>query len=525
MLNRTTFIIALIGLSLACKKDAPSVGLESSEDTGETPIWDEDGDGITVTDGDCDDTNASVYPGRTEDCNGIDDNCNGLVDESFPDTDEDETPDCLDTEECDGLDNDGDGEVDEGFDEDGDGIADCPMEEVCDGLDNDGDGEVDEGFDVDEDGYTTCDTATTPLDCDDAVASINPGAIEVAEDLLDNDCDGLIDEGFWAPGDLVISEIMANPSSVRDTDGEWFELTNMSGRTVILNGLELVSDGEDPHIVDADDAIVLPNAARAVLALNADSSTNGGVNAQYGYSNLRLSNEGDRLLVFADGVRLDEVSWDDGETMPDPSGSSMSLDPLHIDAIGNDDAGVWCSSDRSWMAGTDWGSPGGENDPCPQFDHDGDGWTGLDGDCDDRDERVYPGAPEIDLGLDNDCDGEVGARPIASADYEPELSTLLPGSSLYLMGADSYDPDGGELEYLWAVDDKPELSTVTSDAFASATSMNPSVVIDEPGIYTFSLTVFDGVYGSDPSRLTIEIMEVPSDDGLDTGEDSDLLPD
>jgi hypothetical protein len=74
------------------------------------------------------DTGDSAPP-VTEQCNGIDDDADGLVDEGFPDTDSDGIADCVDTEECDGLDNDGDGEVDEDFDADGDGTADCLEEE------------------------------------------------------------------------------------------------------------------------------------------------------------------------------------------------------------------------------------------------------------------------------------------------------------------------------------------------------------------------------------------------------------
>jgi N-acetylneuraminic acid mutarotase len=41
---------------------------------------DDDGDGITGCGGDCDDTNAAVHPGALENCNGIDDDCDGVID-------------------------------------------------------------------------------------------------------------------------------------------------------------------------------------------------------------------------------------------------------------------------------------------------------------------------------------------------------------------------------------------------------------------------------------------------------------
>ncbi len=48
--------------------------------------------------------------------------------------------------------------------------------------------------DNDSDGYTRCES-----DCDDARASVYPGAAEIC-DYLDNDCDGSVDDGFATPG-------------------------------------------------------------------------------------------------------------------------------------------------------------------------------------------------------------------------------------------------------------------------------------------------------------------------------------
>jgi hypothetical protein len=184
---------------------------------------DADADGFSSCGGDCDDGDPSVHPGADEYLDGVDNDCDGDVDDGTVAFDDDgdgfseQDGDCDDTSEdtfpgaeelLDGRDNDCDGEVDdgtEGLDDDGDGFAesggDCDdgdpsihpgATELEDGIDNDCDGTVDEGtgaFDDDGDGLSE-----NGGDCHDGDPDVNPGAIEVANGL-DDDCDSVVDEG------------------------------------------------------------------------------------------------------------------------------------------------------------------------------------------------------------------------------------------------------------------------------------------------------------------------------------------
>ena len=88
---------------------------------------DQDGDGYTTGAGDCDDSDPAIHPGIPEQCDGVDTNCDGSVDDVDADGDDSIAaecggPDCDDSdasvrpgavEDCDdGIDNDCDGAID-----------------------------------------------------------------------------------------------------------------------------------------------------------------------------------------------------------------------------------------------------------------------------------------------------------------------------------------------------------------------------------------------------------------------------
>ncbi|MBM4366496.1 MAG: putative metal-binding motif-containing protein [Deltaproteobacteria bacterium] len=195
---------------------------------------DDDGDGWNETQGDCDDANDAVSPAASETFNGVDDDCDDLVDEGTSGFDDDGDGfaevdgDCDDTdattypgatEDYDAADNDCDGVTDEGtnwYDDDGDGYTeiagDCDDNSVAsypgageieDGRDNDCDSVVDEGtaaYDDDGDGYSE-----NGGDCDDGDDESYPGAPEDYSDYVDQDCNGVAEEDFDGDGHLSMT--------------------------------------------------------------------------------------------------------------------------------------------------------------------------------------------------------------------------------------------------------------------------------------------------------------------------------
>ncbi|MDY0005448.1 MAG: lamin tail domain-containing protein [Spongiibacteraceae bacterium] len=110
-----------------------------------------------------------------------------------------------------------------------------------------------------------------------------------------------------SPGDLVVSEVMANPAAVSDTYGEWFELYNPTGTQLNLNGVTIRDDGSNSFTIAED--LLIDAGAYLVLSRNGDSAVNGGITPGYAYgSGFTLGNSSDAIVIESEGstvFRLD----------------------------------------------------------------------------------------------------------------------------------------------------------------------------------------------------------------------------
>ena len=159
---------------------------------------------------------------------------------------------------------------------------------------------------------------------------------------------------------VVINEIMQNPSAVADSAGEWFELYNPGDSAVDIDGWTIEDNDIDSHVINNGGPLVIPASGYLVLGNNIDSGTNGGVAVDYAYpSDFFLSNGSDELVLLDDlAAEVDRVEWDNGATFPDPNGASMSLiDPMLDNNVGTN----WCTASTPFGDG-DLGTPGDAND-------------------------------------------------------------------------------------------------------------------------------------------------------------------
>ncbi|MFH1464551.1 MAG: MopE-related protein [Pseudomonadota bacterium] len=403
MLSTRAGLLAVFFLGLCACGEKP-------DDDTATPVGDGDGDGY-VGEADCDDADPAIHPGADERCDGIDNDCDGLLD-----------------------DDDDDGVVDPGTwyaDEDGDGYA---------GL------------------ATTARACAAPAgyyaehdDCDDGSADVHPGAEERCN-LTDDDCDGRVDDddddvtnpttwyidrdGDGYGADSATTAACAQPSGFVAQGGD------CDDDDVAFHPDAAEDDCTDPHDYDCDgsvayadadadgwaacedcddaDPAVNPAAAEVCDAIDndcdGDTDEDDATDAPTWYADSDADGYGDAASPAAacaqpSGHVSDDTDCDDALAAVNP-GATELCDGLDNDCDGTTDDGA--EDAATWYADADgdgFGEAATTATACTQPT----GFVADDTDCDDAQAAVNPGATELCDGVDDDCDGAVDEADAADA--------------------------------------------------------------------------------------------------------------
>jgi len=157
------------------------------------------------------------------------------------------------------------------------------------------------------------------------------------------------------PGDILISEVMANPSAVGDTTGEWFELFNNSSANIDLNGLLLLDDGSDSTTINNGAPLIIAPGDYFVLGRNGDSSLNGGYTADYVYSGFTLGNTADEIVISDGLTELARLNYLSGSNI---GAGGISAELSNIAALPPGPSDYFLTIDLTYGLG-DFGTPGG----------------------------------------------------------------------------------------------------------------------------------------------------------------------
>jgi hypothetical protein len=364
-------IIILSLLSFGCA--------DKEEETRElSPYLDSDQDGFPETT-DCNDKDPAIHPDSVEMCDGIDNNCNGLID---------------------GRNEDGEINVSDILDEDGEILegAEIPYDAPDWYQDNDGD-----GFGNPDGMAPGCEAPLgyvgTQTDCDDRDSSAYPGAVEMC-DTVDNDCDGTADEGSAYDATTWYRDQDA------DGYGSFFDqirsCVQPEGYACVndstANPCDDNCDNDLDGLLDAED----PDCDAFVYENWADYNTDVWAGTEVRYWD--FNGDAGEFAPFG-GMDFD---CNDNEDAINP-GAAEQCDENNLDENCDqliDDEDPDAEGMVRWNADVDndsFGDPLASMAACDQPD----GMVDNEDDCDDTAALVNPANAEIcGDDTDNDCDGE-----------------------------------------------------------------------------------------------------------------------
>lgn len=153
-------------------------------------------------------------------------------------------------------------------------------------------------------------------------------------------------------GDLVISEFMADPASVSDSSGEWFEV--LVTRNIDLNGVAVAGTGNPSTPLQGPECMEVAAGSYIIFARNDEPTENGGLpRVDFPFS-VSLNNSNGQLRLLLDETELDAVTWSSSS-----AGVSSQVKPDQLTVTGNDTAANFCApgAAASYGAG-DRGTPG-----------------------------------------------------------------------------------------------------------------------------------------------------------------------
>ncbi|WP_164009468.1 MopE-related protein [Pyxidicoccus trucidator] len=398
---------------------------------------------------DCDDFTSATHPGAAEACNGVDDNCDTVVDDGNPGS----NLACPTTNL---------GVCAAGTTACTDGTVVCvqnvqPSNEQCDGLDNDCDGEADEG---NPGGSKSCSTGLQGV-CASGVTYCTTGTLHCVQqtaassevcDAKDNDCNGSVDDG------------LATKTWYRDADGDGYG----SASTTTQNCLQPA--GYVANALDCNDANASTRPGAAEACDGVDNNCNGQVDENVqptwywdgdrdGYGNPSV-----KILACSQpgGYVSNAVDCNDASAISHPWAGEV-CDALDNNCNGQVDEGV----QPTWYRDADkdaYGNPNVKTLACSQPS----GYVSNSRDCNDSKSTIKPGAKEVCDGVDNDCDGRedegVTTTYFRDADGDrfgkasaPKQACSSAPSGYVSNGTDCNDANAttypGALEYCWdAVD-------------------------------------------------------------------------